>query len=343
VGAGGSLTSAAVSHTVSTVRAMDTSTPAQARIRDELLAWDEERPLVDPELAPTLRAELEAGARSVLEEHGLLDGLARGDDRYDETLWISKSRLDRVVCDGLYRAELERPFEYNAAIAVGTLSHRAIELDHATRRARAPEQLVDDVWHEIATRPSSDRLGVFINGLDEVADASLRQAVEQLLTEHRDVWPPLPSWLHVRMEQSTRVELLDGRVVLLGTPDITLGRVRDDRARMLLVDFKTGMRRPEQERQELRFYALLLTLKHGQPPFRWAVHYVAEGAWDAEDFSEDRLRTAVRRTIDGIDQAARLSDPDAPERLRAGRWCRFCPRRDGCPEYLSQGDGTVGP
>ena len=320
---------------------MDTATPAQARVRDELLAWGSERPVVDPDQARELRAALEEGARAVLQRHGVdTDGGDR--DRYDDTIWVSKSRLDRLVCDGLYRAALEEPFTYNAAIAVGTIAHRAIELDHATRRTRSPEDVVATVWHEVVTQPG-DRLAAFANGLDDVAAAQLRQDAEQLLTEHRDVWPPLPSRLHVRMEQQVRVELLDGRVVLLGTPDLTLGRVRDDRARMLLVDLKTGLRRPEVERQELRFYALLLTLKHGQPPFRWAVHYVAEGAWDVEDHRPELLDTAVRRVLDGIDQAVRLADPDAEERLRTGRWCRFCPRRDTCPAYLSQGDGTVGP
>lgn len=320
---------------------METSTPAQTRVRDELLAWGAERPVVDPDLALELRAALEEGARAVFERHGhdVGDG---GRDRYDDTVWVSKSRLDRLVCDGLYRAALEEPFTYNAAIAVGTISHRAIELDHATRRAHTPEQVVAKVWHEVVTQPG-DQLAVFANGLDDMAAAGLRQEVEQLLTEHRDVWPPLPSQLHVRMEQQIRVELLGGRVVLLGTPDLTLGRVRDDRARMLLVDLKTGFRRPEVERQELRFYALLLTLKYGQPPFRWAAHYVAEGAWDVEDLRPELLDTAVRRVVDSIDQAVRLAEEDAEERLRTGRWCRFCPRRDSCPAFLSQGDGTVGP
>lgn len=323
---------------------MDTSTPAQARVRDELLAWDDDRPLIDPDLALELRATLEDGARAVFERYGLHDRDDRSDDRdrYGDTVWVSKSRLDRLVCDGLYRAALEEPFTYNTTIAIGTLAHRAIELDHATRREQPPEAIVERAWHEAVTQPG-DALAVFANGLDEIDAAALRQEVEQLLAEHRDVWPPLPSQLHVRAEQSVRVELLDGGVVLMGTPDLLVGRVRDDRARMLLVDLKTGLRRPEVERQELRFYALLLTLKYGQPPFRWAVHYVAEGAWDAEDFRPELLDTAVRRTLDGIDQAVRLRDEDAEEQLRVGRWCRFCPRRDGCPAYLSQGDGTVGP
>lgn len=320
---------------------METSTPAQTRIRDELLGWDEPRPAVDPALATDLRAWLEEGAREVLERHGVGP---RSEDagRYDDAVWVSKSRLDRLVCDGLYRAALAEPFTYSPAIATGTLAHRAIELDHATGRSRAPDEVVRHAWREAAVR-EGDQLALFLNGLDDISAAALRQDVEQLLTEHRDVWPLLPSALHVRAEQQVRVELLGGQVVLLGTPDLTIGRVRDERARMLLVDLKTGLRRPEAERQELRFYALLLTLKHGQPPFRWAVHYVAEGAWEAEDLRPELLETAVRRVLDGIDQAVRLADPDAEERLRAGRWCRFCPRRDTCGTYLSQGDGTVGP
>ncbi|MFT6803079.1 MAG: hypothetical protein ACJA2H_000083 [Nitriliruptoraceae bacterium] len=321
---------------------MEAVTAAQIRLRDELFAWDAPRPIAEPGLAEELRNALEDGARAALARHGLLaDGGARDDrDRYGKSLFVSKSRLDRLVCDGLYRGALEEKFRFNRPIAVGTLSHLAIQRDHDTRRALAPEELVDAAWHEASTRPR-DALATYCNELNEYEAASVRQEVEQHLTEHRDVWPQLDSWAQPRFEQSVRAELVGGRVVLLGTPDLTLGRVRDATSRMLLVDLKTGMRRPAQERQELRFYALLLTLKHRQPPYRWASYYVAEGAWDVEDMTPEHLWSAVRRTIDGIDQAARLLPADAPETLQAGRWCRFCPRKDRCPEYLSQGEGTL--
>lgn len=324
---------------------METTTPAQARLRDELFAWAQPRPEVDATLVDELRRELEDGAVERLRAHGRLEPeeLPTGrPQRYADALFVSKSRLDRLVCDGLYRAALAEPFRWSRPGAVGTLSHLTIQRDHETRRRWSPEQVVDATWRATASVPG-DGLAAWCNGLDEGEEAAVRQDVEQLLTEHRDIWPQLPSTLHPRFEQSVRVELAGGRVVLLGTPDLTVGRVRDDRARVLVVDFKTGFRRPAQERQELRFYALLLALKLRQPPFRWASYYVAEGAWDVEDLAEPLLRTAVRRTLDGIDQALRLADEDAPERLQAGRWCTFCPRRDGCPEYLSQGDGTLGP
>lgn len=323
---------------------MDTTTPAQARLRDELLAWAAPRPTVDERLADQLQRELEQGVLRRLRAHGRLEPeeLPTGrPQRYADAVFVSKSRLDRLVCDGLYRAALEAPFRWSRAGAVGTLAHLSIQHDHELRRARTPEQVVASTWRMVASRQGGDGLASWCNELDEATAAGVRREVEQLLTEHRDVWPPLPSVLQPRFEQPVRVELAGGRVVMLGTPDLTVGRVRDDRARVLLVDFKTGLRRPARERQELRFYALLLTLKLRQPPFRWASYYVTEGAWDAEDLDEELLRTAVRRSLDGVDQALRLADADADERLRAGDWCRFCPRRDACPEYLSQGDGTV--
>ncbi len=324
---------------------METTTPAQARLRDELLAWRHPRPDVDDGVVDELRRELEDGAVARLRAHGRLgedDDAATRPAGYDGAVFVSKSRLDRLVCDGLYRAALAEPFRWSRAGAVGTLSHLAIQHDHELRRRWSPERVVDATWRAVASRPG-DGLASWCNGLDEALEAAVRQEVEQLLTEHRDIWPALPSDLHPRFEQAVRVELAGGRVVLLGTPDLTLGRVRDDRARVLVVDFKTGLRRPAQERQELRFYALLVALKLRQPPFRWASYYVAEGAWDVEDYDPALLRTAVRRTLDGIEQALRLADDDAEERLRAGRWCTWCPRRDGCPEYLSQGAGTLGP
>jgi hypothetical protein len=307
---------------------MDIDTPAQQRLRDELLAWDAERPAVDPGLASRLRAALEQGVAEVLDEH----------DVGDERLWVSKSALDRLACDGWWVDRRETGFTPSSAMVAGVLAHRAIELDQGSGRRHGPDVLVRRAWDELAT--DAGAMADHANGLDALDADMLRDDVLQLLTDHRDTWPLLPVAAHVRTEQQVRVRLAAGRVVLLGAPDMTIGSVRDDRARMLLVDLKTGMRREQQERQDLRFYALLLTLKYGQPPFRWASYYVAEGGWDAEDLDEQLLWTAVRRTVDGVRQAARLLT-GGDLHLRPGGYCRFCSRRDDCPAYLSQGPATV--
>lgn len=296
-------------------------TPAQQRLVDELLGWSAPRPAADPDLPERLRAALEAGIEPALD--GIPDG---------EQLWVSKSWLDRLACDGWFLDGLDEPFEWSTAAARGTLAHRAIELDWRSERRFAPDDLVGRAWEALAS--DGGTLADFCNGLDGLTRAQLQHDAEQLLTEFRDTWPLLPSRTHARLEQRIRVRLGDGKVVLSGAPDLTIGGIRDQACRVLLVDLKTGRRKPVVERQELRFYALLRTLKYGQAPFRWAAYYVAEGAWDAEDLDETLLDLAVKRVVDGVHQAVRLRwhrPDDAALRLRGGAYCRWCTRAATCP------------
>lgn len=301
--------------------ALELATPAHRRLVDELLGWDRARPVVDTGLRDQLRADLAAGLAP------LADRIPSG-----ERLFLSKSRVSALVCDGRYLDQQDSAFEWSPQLAGGKLAHRAIELDQAGRRAATPDALVAHAWHEMVTSVGS--LADWLNGLGAVEASALRHTAEQRVTDFRDTWPVLPSQAHLRLEQRIDATFLDGRVLVTGTPDLTLGGVRDDRARMLLVDLKTGRRNPMVERQDLRLYALLATLKYGLPPFRWATYYVSEGAWDLEDLDADLLHGAVRRLVDAAARAATLEfdRPDETDlRLVGGAWCRFCGRRATCP------------
>lgn len=308
---------------------LDLTTPAQRRLVDELLAWHDRRPAVDPELAPALRAFLESGV-----------GAAAARIPAGQHVFVGKSSLDALVCDGWWRDRAGSTFTYRPAIVRGKLVHRAVELDWKTRRGYAPEAVVARVWDELAS-DTTDGLAGYLNGLEAMTADELRHDAEQLVTEFRDTWPALPTIAAARMEQKVRVTLAGGAVRLQGTPDLTLGRLREDECRMLLVDFKTGQRKPQSERDELRFYALLLTLKYGVPPWRWAAYYVPECAWDLEDLDPDALWAAARRVVDGVEQAVRLSFDEVDEeglRLRGGAHCSWCSRAAGCPAYLPPAD-----
>ncbi len=300
---------------------MDVVTPAQQRLVDELLGWSSERPVADPGLPDRLRAALEAGIEP------FLDGIPDGD-----SLWVSKSWLDKLACDGLFLDGVDEPFSWSVDALRGTLAHHAIEIDWRTRRAHGPDQLVGRAWDNLATDQGSR--ADFMNGLDAMSAGVLRNDAEQLLTSFRDTWPMLPPQAHVRVEDRTRVTLGDGKVVLSGAPDMTIGGVRDDRCRMLLVDLKTGRRKPMLERQEMRFYGLLASLRYGQTPFRWAAYYVAEAAWDVEDLDAELLDLTVKRVVDGVRQGVRLRfhrPDDADLDLVGGAYCRWCSRAPTCP------------
>ena len=212
---------------------MDTSTPAQARVRDELLAWDAERPVVDPDLALELRATLEEGARAVFERYGV-PGRPRATVATATVCgcpsrgWTAWSATGCTAQPSRSRSPTTR------AIAVGTLSHRAIELDHATPPRHSPGGASSPAH---GTRPPPSRATHWrgsSTAWTSMAAAGLRQEVEQLLTEHRDVWPPLPSSLHVagRAVRPGRAARWPGRAARHARPHLGPGprRPRPDAA-----------------------------------------------------------------------------------------------------------------
>ncbi len=214
----------------------------------------------------------------------------------------------------------------------GKLGHKALEVDWHTERALDTRAASDKAFELLVEGDRS--VGSFLGELDPTDRALLLGEAAAYVAEFRDTWPALPPGSNPRLEQPIRVRLAEGRIVLAGTPDLLLGTANAQEARMLLVDFKTGLRKPMQERQDLRFYGLLSTLKYGVPPWRWATFYVAECAWDAEDASQELLVTAVERVADAVRRAVRLRWHRPAEEdlvLNAGPACGWCGRAESCP------------
>jgi hypothetical protein len=307
---------------------------ARARLRTDLFGWQQERPVVAEGRIAALRDRLEGALLDLGDE---LDAAARSTGR--RQLVVTKTRLDRLACDGW--ALEPAPFEHGRANVRGTLAHKAIERDLDRRRGDAPPAagVVADAWRELAAwRPGDPRsISAWLNACSREAAADLRSEVTALLETFREVWPDLPpAAVDVRTEKRLDVTLADGRIRLQGTLDLLVdSRHRDDRARSLVVDFKTGIPRSDHDRAEVRFYALLTALATGRLPFRWATFYVTEARPEVEDLHLDTLDATIRRTVDAVRQAARLAavvDGRAEPRLRGGLWCRGCLRQDDCDE-----------
>lgn len=312
--------------------------PAQERLREELLGWGQPRPPVDAVDVAALRTDLEARLAALGDD---LDAAAVATGR--RQLVVTKTRLDRLSCDGW---QLDpAPFEHTPANVRGTLVHKVLELDldagtHPGERPD-PADVVARAWHALATRNPGDpgSLSRWLNTCEEPLAAELRADAADLLATFREVWPALPAGaVEVRTEARLDVGLAGGRVRLQGTLDLLLDSPRrDDRARALVVDFKTGVPRSAHDRAEVRFYALLAALATGRPPFRWATFYVSEGRPEAEDLHAATLEATVRRVVDAVRQAARLTAVRAgaaEERLQGGLWCRNCRRAEDCPEAV---------
>lgn len=291
--------------------------PAQAEVLAALGARPGERPAFDPRLRAELRAQLQDRLSP------LADRLPKG-----ESLWVSKHLLATVHgCEGLFLARDAEDFAWNAANARGVVSHKAIELSVSWRGDPPPGQLVDEALARLIG--SSDRISDYLGGLGEGERAELHGEAVERVAMFLECFPPLEARWRPVPESRLRADLCDDRIVLSGKVDLTIGRPEGTRAGKVLIDLKTGGFSPS-HRDDLRFYALVETLRIGVPPRLLATYYLDGGRLQDEDVTEDLLLSAVERVIHGIDAAVALRHEARQPVLRPGPPCRWCPQQAGC-------------
>jgi hypothetical protein len=126
--------------------------------------------------------------------------------------------------------------------------------------------------------------------------------------------------------------------------DLQLGQPEGMTAGKVLVDFKTGRFSPT-HLEDLRFYALIETLRIGTPPRLIASYYLDQGRFVPEEVSVAQLETTVMRVVAGIEKMVVLTDSERAPLKITGPACRWCPLLDDCAEGTSavaesETDGT---
>jgi PD-(D/E)XK nuclease superfamily len=302
-------------------------TPVQERTLADLMARDLPRPTFPRDLAARLGSLLERLVGPAI------SALPEG-----ERIVLSKSGLTNLHarCEGLYLANVsgEGVFEFSLPLAVGKLVHKVIEADVVGERLPEAE-LVHRALSRL--RASDDEFDLFVEGLDGIERSELAgEAIRQVVL-FRGTLPPLQkSWAPVP-ELRVKHQLFGGRLLLTGAIDLSLGRPREDapmEGRRLFIELKTGLERPEFV-DDLRFYALVATLRFGVPPFRVATLMLEDGTYRPEDVTEDMLEAAARRAAGAASRHVALLSGQEPV-LRPGPWCGWCPRRDVCPESMTR-------
>ena len=296
-----------------------TATPAQHRVLADLLSLGQPRPRFDPDLGQQLRHQMETALAPLA--HAL---------PVDE-LWVGKRQLGQIhACEAHWRAARDEDgFDWTARTATGTVVHKAIELSISSRTEAVPMDLVDYAMASLAedTRRSSPRPWLLTAAPLELAD--LRGRAHDTVVKFQECWPRLQAAWAPRTETSIYAELCAGRVVLAGKVDLVLGVARGDEARSLIVDLKTGRSYPG-HLDDLRFYALVQTLRIGVPPFRVASYYLDTATFHHENVTVEMLEVAVRRTVDGATKMARLLDPSIAAAIAPGPTCTWCSLRHEC-------------
>jgi CRISPR/Cas system-associated exonuclease Cas4 (RecB family) len=302
-------------------------------------------------LSPTQLATLELLRRTeppVVFDAGLVDDLvttvtesieAFGDRLDGGELFVTKDKLNRVFgCET--HAVTPDTFAWNPANAVGQVAHKAIQLLLAWRGEPTPLDLVDESLARLADDDRS--IGVYIAGLSPGDEAELRGRAADKVTKFLECFPPLDRRAAPVTESSTRWPL-EGPVILAGKADLVIGRPEGAESRKVIVDLKTGWVSPR-HRDDLRYYALIETLRHKVPPRKLASFYLDAGEPHVEDVTEAVLRSAVRRMLDGVNLLVELTSEGRPPTKQPGVHCRWCPLRETCEEgraHLAGRDAAV--
>lgn len=249
-------------------------------------------------------------------------------------LWLSKRRLDELAsCEGLFASGLAGegpPFAHTPETAAGTLMHRAIQLDVAVERRADVRSVVERAADRLVEQDRA--FAAHWAELDALDRAEGQAEAAAALALFRALFPPLPrSWQPVA-EQQLIARMAGGGLVLSGRLDLVLGR-----GRRLLIDFKSGEARPSHA-ADMRFYAVLMTLVFGVPPYRVASVFLRSMEWQSEEVTEETLDLAASRLEEAVSVAAEidhrrgeLTQREREPLLSAGRHCGWCPRRSSCP------------
>lgn len=254
----------------------------------------------------------------------------------DESVFLSKHRVSSVLgCEVQHLRDDE--FSWSPAVAGGQVAHRAVQLMINWRGDPVPADVIDEALARLADEDSS--IGDWIEGLSEADLADLRGFAVDKLIKFQECFPPLDRRAAPTVESSVRWPL-DGPIVLSGKVDLTLGRPAGAESRKVIIDLKTGWVSPK-HREDLRFYALVETLRTQIPPRKIASFYLDAGEPVVEDVTERILLSASRRMLDAVNAEIELRFEGRTPVKRPGVSCRWCPLQSECAEgqaYLTGGD-----
>ena len=289
--------------------------PTQQRTLDALRRTGD--PLIfDQDLVTDIRHEVRAA----------LDHFATRLDEGQE-IFVTKHRIGSALdCEAHFLAPDE--FEWTPATAKGQVAHRAIQLYLGWRGEPSPTELVDEAMSRLA---NEDRgIGMWIAELGEADLADVRGLSSERVTKFVESFPPLDRRANPVTEAAAQWPV-SGPILLRARVDMMIGKPSGAESRKVIIDLKTGRVSPR-HRQDLGFYALVETLVRSVPPRKVATFYLDAAEAQTDDVSERLLRTAVRRTLDGIDSMVALGAHEREPIKRPGSSCRWCPLAESCAE-----------
>jgi len=211
------------------------------------------------------------------------------------------------------------------------VAHKAIELALNWRGEVAPAQIVDEALARLADQ--ADTRGSFVAGLSDADWAELRSRAVDRTTKFLQDFPPLPLSAQPVLEAAAKWRP-PGTIEMSGKVDLQIGKPFGRESRLLIVDFKSG-NRSHHHREDLRFYAVVQTLRQSVPPRKLVTYYLDYAESEVEDVTHGTLQAGLTRALAGIEKHIELKIEGRPPVKRPGFACRWCPLNNECIEGMA--------
>jgi hypothetical protein len=128
-----------------------------------------------------------------------------------------------------------------------------------------------------------------------------RSELQSELSEHTrriaSTWPPLCASWRPRTAERITIPLCGRRIILSATLDLAVGPQASTDATVCIVGVETGPPRRSHE-IDMRYCALVETLRSGAPPSRVGKYYTRSGELRIEPVDEHLLVSALLETVD---------------------------------------------
>lgn len=252
-------------------------------------------------------------------------------------LRINKHHIATVHgCEKFHVLQRQAAFAWNINTVRGTIAHKGIELLLNWREPVIPAEIVDAAITSVAENPRESASG-FLVSLTAHEMAELRGGVLGAVTNFIECFPPIKAQWRPMVEYSASYSLFDGSIIFSSRMDLVLGGP----GKKVIIDVKTGRLTPT-HRDDLRFYALVESLRSRQTPRQLGSYSLDSARLESENVTHELLQSAVRRTAEGTLLIADLVQKTREPQVRPGAQCRWCPINDSCElgaKYLRQLSG----
>jgi hypothetical protein len=240
------------------------------------------RPVADPELAGGLREWLEDS----------LSSTARRVPEGGPALVIDTVSRRRLL--SLRPRRQAQPIEISNQAMVQNLVSCLFRQWITTRSIGDP--LADAIAAQVV---SGDPEGI----VERVSrmPAARRSALQSELSGHArqiaSMWPPLCASWHPRTGEKVAIPLCGRKIILSATVDLAIGPQASTDASVCIVGIETAPPRRSHE-IDMRYCALVETLRSGAPPSRVGKFYTQSGQFRIEPVNEHLLVSALLETVD---------------------------------------------